>query len=182
MFTKLSSAEETKAVDRHYFSVLHCCHMMSEQESLDIDAFMEAIDREEESNRFAFLDEDVLKRFGERIYSENTNRRITSVLKTFCEWRTQRNTVTSGEKVPLKLIEEFTIEEINKWAAAFLCEVRKVDGSEYKARGIFEMGVIIQMHLRACGKTYKLYGDPQFLPLRNCVDRRMKELQAKGLG
>lgn len=74
------------------------------------------------------------------------------------------------------------MDEINKWFSAFLVEARKCDGQPYKARGVFEMGVIMQMHLRACGKNFKFYSDPIFLPLRNSVDAKMKELQAQGLG
>lgn len=58
---------------------------------LDIDALMEAIDKETSDNRFAFLNDDKLQEMSKRIYSENTVRRITSVVKLFNDWRNSRN-------------------------------------------------------------------------------------------
>lgn len=151
----------------------------------DIDALMIAIDEEDSRDRFAFLDEQSLFDLGKRVYSANTTRRIQQVLKTFCDWRTERNRrvpSSSNGGVPMKLVEDYSVEEMNKWFSAFLAEMRKVDGGYYKARVVFETAIVLQMHMRACGKTYKFFSDPQFMPLRNTVDAVMKDLQKLGLG
>ena len=152
---------------------------------LDIDALMKEVDEEDSRNRFAFLDDEKIFDLGQRRYSENSLRRIRHVLKTFAEWRAERNRMvptSSTGGVPMNVVEEFTRNEINQWFSAFLAEVRKTDGEPYKARCIFEMAIVLQMHMNLCGKVYKFFCDPEFATLKNTVDSIMKDLQKKGLG
>lgn len=65
----------------------------------------------------------------------------------------------------------------------FVAEVRKKDGSEYRAKSVFEFVLTIQTMFRVKkGKIFQFLKDPVFLPIRNSLNNVMKSLQRQGLG
>ena len=150
----------------------------------DFDLFMKEIDQlqlEDPQCRFKFVEELTIQEMCKKKYSANSMRRISSDFKCFNEWRQSRNSARQVQ-VPTKPLEEFDDDELNQWLPAFLAEVRKIDGTEYKARVIFEKTVIFQMFLHLHGRPVHFFNEPKFEPIKNAVDKIMKDLQQIGLG
>ena len=62
----------------------------------------------------------------------------------------------------------------------FVLEVRKQSGEEYPDESLYEMLISLQIYLSSKGKEYKFLDDDAFIPLKNTLDSKMKELSSAG--
>lgn len=108
------------------------------------------------------------------------------VLALLEEWRSCRQTrgqTSDLINLPMVNVLEWTPEELNQWIPLFLYEMRKRDGTDYRAKTVMEYLLALQSafsHLR--GKKFSFLKDDLFNPIRNALDNRMRSLQAQGLG
>ena len=102
----------------------------------------------------------------------------------FSSWRIARNQRTETTNyVPQHALVDFTVDELNTWLPMFVSEITKENGSNYKAKTLFEYILTIQSAISiANGVYYGFLKEPKFTPIKNALDRRMKSLQALGLG
>ena len=75
-----------------------------------------------------------------------------------------------------------TVDEINYSLSRFICEVRKVDGSEYPADTLYSIIISIQLHLEKCNLKYKLLCDTEFQQIHHTLDNIMKQRAKSGVG
>ena len=64
----------------------------------------------------------------------------------------------------------------------FICEIKKLDGSDYHLNTLREIVIMIQMYLNENSVYQKLLDGAEFVSLRNVLDNTMKEHTAQGLG
>lgn len=77
----------------------------------------------------------------------------------------------------------WSIEDLNQWLPLFIMEIRKVDGTNFRAKTLFEYILCIQsafLHLRDL--EYAFLNTRVFTPIKNALDNRMRQLQSDGLG
>lgn len=89
----------------------------------------------------------------------------------------------AGRESPETNVLDWNIDELNKWLPLFLTEIRRIDGTNFKAKTVFEYIMTIQsalLHLRC--QCYGFLNDQVFVPIKNALDNRMKQLQTEGLG
>ena len=102
------------------------------------------------------------------------------------EWKASRNELSVKDvqmnisPIRCELIE-MTTDELCYSLTRFVLEVRKPDGQNYPSQTLYEMIISIQAYLATQGIELKLLKDERFLPLRNTLDTRMKELSEQGI-
>lgn len=70
-----------------------------------------------------------------------------------------------------------------RWIPFFIAEVRRRDGSCYRAKSVFEFVLCIQSLVVVMRNVrHQFLKDPSFLSIRNALDNIMKKLQREGLG
>ena len=73
-------------------------------------------------------------------------------------------------------------ETLNYALGAFIFEIRKENGEEYRGNTLYEIIVAIQHFLRENGRKFNLMADPEFDDMRSKLDEKMKDLVASGVG
>ena len=77
---------------------------------------------------------------------------------------------------------DFDNETLDYALGAFIFEVRKENGGEYRGNTLYEIVVALQHHFRENGRSVKLLEDPEFEGMRSKLDKKMKDLAAAGVG
>ena len=65
----------------------------------------------------------------------------------------------------------------------FITEVKKVDGSNFPGKTLYDILVCVQFHLECLGFAFRLISDtPPFRDLKYTLDNMMKQCAADGIG
>ena len=64
----------------------------------------------------------------------------------------------------------------------FLTEVKKVDGSDFPGKALFEILICVQFHLECIGFAWKLVNDEAFKDIKYTLDNVMKIRASQGVG
>ena len=117
-------------------------------------------------------------------FSYQTNKKITWVKNMYMDWRKYRNNVSPGELIFCDLENRASIDECSLVFALcrFLNEVRKLDGSNFPGKTLYDIIICIQFHLAKMGFTYKLLSDDVFSKVRFTLDNLMKKRASEGIG
>ena len=78
-------------------------------------------------------------------------------------------------------LHEMTKDEVNYAPSRFICEVRKVDGTEYPGATTYELLTSLQKHLEMNRVYYKLLTDDHFKELQLTLDAEMKRKAKEGI-
>ncbi|XP_062574060.1 zinc finger MYM-type protein 2-like [Saccostrea cucullata] len=73
-------------------------------------------------------------------------------------------------------------EMLNYSLGAFITEVRKENGEEYRGNTLYEIIIAIQHHLRENSRYVTLMDDIEFERMRKMLDKKMKDLASSGVG
>ena len=107
-------------------------------------------------------------------------------VKVFETWREERISRASfNKKIPClekKALEDMLDEELGKYLAMFIAEVRKKDGTEYPPQSLHGIISSLQNHMRLQGREVNLFSNEQFRLLRCSLDAAMKHSASEGLG
>ena len=105
-------------------------------------------------------------------------------LNAFNEWKSARNTSaaeTNSDISPIRLeLVEISKDDLCYSLMQFVLEARKQSGEDYPAESLYEMVICLQIYLSSKGKEYKFLDDDAFIPLKNTLDSKMKELSSAG--
>ena len=63
----------------------------------------------------------------------------------------------------------------------FIHEVRKKNRDNHPAETLYDIIICLQLYMAMYGKEIKVLEDEQFIPVRNTLDNRMKELSRSGI-
>ncbi len=64
----------------------------------------------------------------------------------------------------------------------FLSEVGRADGTEYPAKTLYSILIMLQMHLEKLGKQWKLVDGPDFVRVKHTLDNLMKSRAQANVG
>ena len=119
-----------------------------------------------------------------KCFASNTDRKVHWCVKIYYQWCVQRNEISRMDKTVMDLDEVGSLTPANIVFALsrFICEIRKLDNSEFPPKTIYDIVIMIQFHLEKLGLNYKLLDGKEFISLRQVVDNVMKECSKQGLG
>ncbi len=114
----------------------------------------------------------------EKTFAASTERKIQWAVRLFQNWRFSRIRVPECDgRLRWCDIEDGRIQPSNlaPCLCVFLTEVRHVDGTEYPAKTLYSIIVMLQMHFDKMGKLWKLIDGAEFVKVKHTLDNLMKE-------
>ena len=132
-----------------------------------------------EEGRFSNVTDDTISAMMMKSYSKQSLKKMKEMENLFSKWVNATLTLRNIER---KKLEDYSMKELNVVIAAFILEVRKVNGEEYRAETLKLMVYRLQMCLQRKGKYVRFMVDDELIGVRNCLDNKMKELSTVGLG
>ena len=159
------------------------------EETLTTNQFMEQEDESASKatgkKRFAspISESDIMRLIDDAIPA-NTQKTTLWAVRTWKDWATQRK--ENGDEVPCDL-EVATNEDINKWLARFVLEVRNQRGECYTGATIYSLCAGLQRHICDVrmankGKSLDIYTNCEFTYFRSVLDSVLKQLHKQGVG
>ena len=125
----------------------------------------------------------VIEEMSKKKYALKSYANMKWCLAMFKSWKWERNRVYPGQiTVDLEDVSTFSKAALVHDLSRFIVETRKRDGSEFPPKMLKHIILIIQMYLKSIGFVYEFLEDPEFNRLTNCLDNKMKQNAAKGLG
>ena len=129
------------------------------------------------------LDQQKLNQLSYKNFAPDTQKKIKWAVKMFHEWREFRH---SGGfdfiYCDLDNKASITEESLNFALPRFLTEVKKVDGTDYPGKTLYEILICIQFHLESIGFGWKLLNQECFKGVKFMLDNVMKMRTREGLG
>ena len=113
-------------------------------------------------------------------FADSTMSKLRWAVTLFKDWQSNRNkhALDPSNKLDISPImvslEDMTIDEINYSVSRFICEVKKMDGTEYPADTLYSLVISVQLYMDSIGKPYKFLNDESFIQIKNTLDNVMK--------
>ena len=111
--------------------------------------------------------------------------KIRWAVNTFKEWQSYRNEMSTNRAdiSPILVdIDQMTKDELNYTVSRFICEAKKVDGSEYPSETMYSFVICLQLYMDTLGRNYKFLLDDEFSQIRNTLDNIMKSKSKDNIG
>ena len=130
------------------------------------------------------LDDDEMKQLIQKNSAPDTLKKINWVRKMFREWRDHRNSLPSLEWIRCDLDKKSTIDydSFVFTVTRFLTEVKKLDGTEFPGKTLYDITICLQFHLESTGIGWKLLNKQYFRDIKFTLDNLMKLHTSKGIG
>ena len=116
----------------------------------------------------------------------NTDKSTAWALRTFTDWRNERNKHSAtGDQCPLDLFEKPEAEELNYWVSRFVVETRRKDGEPYPARTLYLLLAGLLRYGRSKSKLCPNFmdkSDPRFAELSGVCESVSRQLRKDGVG
>ena len=130
------------------------------------------------------LQAEELKTLSHKTFSPETMKKIHWVTKMYREWRNYRNSTASLQNISCDLDEIDTIskERLVFAMCRFISEVKKVDGSEFPGKTLYDIVVCVQFHLDTLGLSWKLLNNDIMKDIHFTLDNLMKQRASEGVG
>ncbi len=128
---------------------------------------------------------DELEKLGQKTFATSTERKIMWAVNLFQDWRFLRiREPGSDRRLRWCDLKDSRIQPSNLCycLCKFLSEVRRLDGTEFPAKTLYSIVVMIQMHFDKMGKQWKLIDGPEFLQVKNTLDNLMKARSLENVG
>ena len=106
------------------------------------------------------------------------------VVKMYTDWRNFKNCQKDLHDISCNLEDVKTITEDSLVFALcrFLTEVKKLDGSDFPGRTLYDILICVQFQLETQGIYWKLLNDERFAEVRYTLDNIMKLRTSQGVG
>ena len=113
-------------------------------------------------------------------FSDETNKKINM----YNDWRAFRNGQEHLQSFSCDLhnLSSITPESLNSAMCHFITEVKKMDGSDFPGKTLYDIVICIQFFLETQGLSWRLLHDEEFSELKFTLDNLMKERTALGIG
>ena len=117
-------------------------------------------------------------------FSPETMKKINWVVKMYREWRIYRNSQDLEDKIDCDLDEMATVSEESLIFAVsrFITEVKKLDGSDFPGKTLYDIVICIQFHLETKGYAWRLLSNDLFKDIKFTLDNMMKLRTSQGIG
>ena len=128
------------------------------------------------------LPQSALTELSHKNFSAETLKKVRWVRKMYREWRSYRRSL-GLEYISCDLEDRATISAHSLTFALcrFITEVKKVDGSEFPGKTLYDIIVCVQFHVECMGFAFKLINDEGFHDLKYTLDNTMKLCVATGV-
>ena len=125
-----------------------------------------------------------LNTMSKKTFSGETNKKIRWVVKMYNEWRSYRNSQPNLDNIVMDFddVSSITKESLVFVMCRFLTEVKKLDGSEFPGRTLYDILICVQFKLETMGFHSRLLNDKPLKDIRFTLDNVMKMRTAEGVG
>ena len=130
------------------------------------------------------LQQNVMESLSHKNFSDETMKKVNWVRRMYNDWREFRNGNPNLQSINSN-IEEFNHLKKDEFAnnvCRFISEVKKVDGSDFPPRTLYDIVLCLQFWLESNGINWRLISDNEFTSVKYTVDNLMKQRAASGLG
>ena len=118
-----------------------------------------------------------------KVFSPETMKKVRWAVKMYREWRDHRHSLgLQFIDCDLDDVNSITMESLKFAMCRFLTEVKKMDGTNFPGKTLYDIVVCVQFHLETLGFTWKLINENMFRDLKFTLDNLMKERTARGIG
>ena len=130
------------------------------------------------------LQNDILDDLKHMNFAPDTMKKIQCVTKMYRDWREYRHSFLDKQRITCDLDDKSTItkESLIFALSHFLTEVKKVDGSDFPGKTLYEILICMQFHLECIGFAWKLVNDEAFKDIKYTLDNVMKIRASQGVG
>ena len=106
------------------------------------------------------------------------------MLKMYHDWRNYRNSQPHLHNILCNLddISSITKDTLVFTVGRFLTEVKKLDGSDFPGRTLYDILICMQFHLETLGIHWHVLNDETLKEIRFTLDNLMKMRTAMGIG
>ena len=127
------------------------------------------------------LESENLQKLSQKKFSDETMKKVT---KMYDDWRSYRNGSEDLENIPCDIFDDKTITRDSLIFALtrFITEVKKLDGTDFPGKTLYEILLSIQFHLETRGYAWKLLNEECFKDIKYTLDNVMKWRTEQGLG
>ena len=117
-------------------------------------------------------------------FSDETNKKIAWIKRMYTDWRSFRNSQKDLESFSCDLenVQSINPEGLNVALCRFITEVRKLDGSHFPGKTLYDIIICIQFYLEKEGFSWRLLNDERFKELKFTLDNVMKARTSAGIG
>ena len=100
------------------------------------------------------------------------------------QWRWYRVNQPNLKGISCDLDNKDTISKssLNAAMCKFITEIKKLDGSEYPGKTLYDIVICVQFHLEKMGLQWKLLVQEEFSDLKYTLDNLMKKRVSEGVG
>ena len=129
------------------------------------------------------LKNEILEELSHKNFAPETVQKINWAIKMYRDWRNYRHS-HGYEQIECDLDDKSTITHPNLIFALvrFITEVKKVDGSDYPGKTLYDILICVQFHLESLGINWKLLSEEIFADVKYTLDNLMKLRTSEGLG
>ena len=129
------------------------------------------------------LPAEAMRELSHKNFSVETLKKVRWVRKMYHEGRSYRHSL-GLEYITCDLEDRTTITATSLVFALchFIMEVKKVDGSDFPAKSLYDIVICMQFHLECLGFAFHIVNDPYFSDLKYTLDNTMKECVQCGIG
>ena len=130
------------------------------------------------------LDDSSLDTLTKKNFSPETLKKVSWVRNMYNEWRDHRNSTVGVSDIHCDLdnMSTVSVESFIFAMCRFITEVKKLDGSEFPPKTLYDIVICVQFYLKTQGLMWKILSDDTFKDLRFTLDNVMKERTARGIG
>ena len=129
------------------------------------------------------LDDVSLERFTKKTFASETMKKVNWVKNMFQEWRYHRNLSPDFSDIhcDLENVDTITVDSVKFALCHFITEVKKIDGSDYPPKTLYEIVICFQFFLETEGFSWHLITDELFSDVKFTLDNVMKQRTEEGL-
>ena len=117
-------------------------------------------------------------------FSDETMKKVHWVRHMYTDWRQYRNNTAHLENVlsDIEDVDSLSKELLCKDICKFITEVKKVDGTEFLSRTMYDIVICLQFWLESNGINWKLISEDEFSDVKWTLDNVLKSRYLQGVG
>ena len=129
------------------------------------------------------MKQEELEKLSHKNFAPETLKKIKWATNMYRDWRNFRH-ANGFERIECDLDnkESITLENLVFALVRFLTEVKKLDGTDFPGKTLYDILICVQFHLDTLGFNWKLLNQEIFSDVRFTLDNLMKIRVSQGLG
>ena len=130
------------------------------------------------------LTDDVMVAMSRKKFSDETMKKVQWIRQMYSDWKQFRDMDPNllGVQCNLEKLGEFSKEQLCNDLCRFITEVKKLDGTDFPPRTLYDIIICVQFWLESNGYNWRLVSGSEFETLKFTLDNCMKQRAAAGIG